>query len=321
MERPAARPVPGAHSRARLRRVALVLLLAGAGAGVPASDVRLVLLGTAGGPTPKRTRAAPAQALQVGDAVYVVDCGNGVARQMALAGLRFVDLRHVFLTHHHSDHAADLVTLPLVAWAAGNDGPLTLHGPLPLRRSVKAGLRAHAFDLDLRRRDEGRAALRRRLQVHQFRGDGVVHRDARVTVRAARVEHPPIAESYAYRFDVGDRSVVISGDTAPAASLVRLARGADLLVHEVLLLDPQEVARWTDEPPDHPLVRHIVRSHTSYRDVGRIAGDAGVGRLVLSHFVPGDAPLDREAVLDAIRNDFAGDVVFGEDLMVLEIAD
>src|SRR6185503_1688693 len=104
----------------------------------------LVLLGTAGGPTPKKLRSAPSQAIVVGDRTYVVDAGNGVGRQMRLASLPFQNLRHVFLTHHHSDHAADLVTLPLLAWAAGLDTELTLHGPPPLRRSVEAGLRAFA---------------------------------------------------------------------------------------------------------------------------------------------------------------------------------
>ena len=282
-----------------------------------ASPPRLVLLGTAGGPTPKRTRAAPAQALEVDGAVYVVDCGNGVGRQMALAGLPFLGLRHVFLTHHHSDHDADLVTLPLLAWAAGNEHPVTLHGPPPLQRAVRAGLRAHAFDIGTRRKDEGRPDLRKLLPVHPVKEDGLVLDDGVVRVTAARVEHPPIEDAFAYRFDLPGWSVVISGDTAPSKNLVRLARGADLLVHEVLLADVAEVARWLEKPPDHPLVQHVVRSHTSVHDVGRIAREAGVKTLVLSHFVPGDAPVDREAVLAEIRRSFQGKVVFGEDLMVL----
>jgi ribonuclease BN (tRNA processing enzyme) len=283
-----------------------------------AADPRLVLLGTAGGPTPKKLRSAPAQALVVGDTVYLVDCGNGVGRQMALAGLPLRGLRHVFLTHHHSDHAADLVTLPLLAWAAGNEEPVTLHGPSPIARSVKAGLASHAFDVDTRRADEGRPDLNRLVRVDTIRAEGVVHRDQHVTVRAARVEHPPIRDAFAYRFDVGDWSVAISGDTAPSANLVRLAKGADVLVHEVLLADPAEVAAWQGLPVEHPLVQHIVRSHTSFRDVGRIARDAAVGTLVLSHFVPGDEPVDRDAVLAEIRKTFAGPVVFGEDLMTID---
>ena len=298
------------------RSAAAVLVLALWSATL-AAPPRLVLLGTAGGPTPKKMRAAPAQALEVDGTVYVVDCGNGVGRQMALAGLPFRGLRHVFLTHHHSDHAADLVALPLLAWAAGNEQVVRLHGPRPIRRAVRQGLRAHAFDIATRRVDEGREALGKLVEVQTVRGDGVVLDDGRVRVTAARVVHPPIEEAYAYRLDVDGWSVVVSGDTAPSENLVRLARGADVLVHEVLLAREAQVATWMQKPADHPLVQHIVRSHTSVRDVGRIARDAGVRRLVLSHFVPGDAPVDRDAVLAEIRTSYEGEVVIGEDLLVL----
>jgi ribonuclease BN (tRNA processing enzyme) len=300
----------------RLPLFALLACIALAGESASAAP-RLVLLGTAGGPTPKRTRAAPAQALEVDGTVYVVDCGNGVGRQMALAGLPFTGLRHVFLTHHHSDHAADLVTLPLLAWASGNESTVTLHGPAPIRRAVRAGLRANAFDVATRRVEAEFPDLAELLQVHRIRDGGLVLDDGKVRVTAARVDHVGIRETYAYRLDVSGWSVVISGDTAPSQGLVRLARGADVLVHEVLLVGPDEVARWLEKPRDHPLVRHVVESHTSFRDVGRIAREAGVKKLVLSHFVPGDAPVDREAVLAEIRKTFEGEVVLGQDLMVL----
>lgn len=277
--------------------------------------VRLVLLGTAGGPTPKKLRAAPSQAIVVGGDVYVIDCGNGVARQMALAGIRTTQLRAIFLTHHHSDHAADLVTLPLLAWAAGLERPVELHGPPPLGKALRAGVRAHAFDAETRREDEGRAPFRETIRPREFRRDGEVYRDERVTVTAARVEHPPIRDAYAYRFDVEGWSVVVSGDTAPSENLVRLAKGADVLVHEVLLHDAAAVSAWIGKPVHHPLVRHIVRSHTSVREVGRVARDAGVRTLVLSHFVPGDVAVDETSALAVIREFYSGEVVFGRDLL------
>src|SRR5690348_12193691 len=78
---------------------------------------RLILLGTAGGPTPKLDRSAPANAIVVGDDIYVIDCGNGVARQMVRAGLDLGRIRDVFITHQHSDHNADYGNLLLLAWA------------------------------------------------------------------------------------------------------------------------------------------------------------------------------------------------------------
>ena len=116
-----------------------------------------VLLGTGGGPTPKTTRSAPANALVVGDTVYVIDCGNGVGRQLRLAGLDLAKVRHVFVTHHHSDHVADLVTLPLLIWGSEAEQTITLHGPPPLKKAVKAGLKEFAFDIDTRIADEGKS--------------------------------------------------------------------------------------------------------------------------------------------------------------------
>jgi len=93
------------------------------------SGSRLVLLGTGGGPMPKATRSAPAYAVVVDGMTYIVDCGNGVARQMAKAGLGFRTLRAVFVTHHHSDHNADYGNLFLLLWTGGLDAPVDAFGP------------------------------------------------------------------------------------------------------------------------------------------------------------------------------------------------
>ncbi len=291
----------------------LVAILAAAPAAPP--GVRVVLLGTAGGPTPKRARAAPAAALEVGGALYVIDCGNGVARQLRLAGLPLSRLRHVFVTHLHSDHDADLVTLPRLAWSSGLEEVVTVHGPPPIARAFKAGLRAGDEDAAVREASEGLRPLRDLVRVHEIRSEGVVLRDGPVTVTAARVAHPPFRDAFAYRFDAAGWSVVFSGDTAPSESLVRLAKGADVLVHEVLLLRPEEVAAAFHRPEGDPLVRHLLDSHTPYTEVGKVAAAAGVRTLVLTHFVPGDMKPDRDAILAEIRKTFSGEVVFGEDLM------
>lgn len=299
--------------------VLTIVLLLVAAAPVEALT-RIVLLGTAGGPSPRsEPRAQPAHAVLVDGEFYLVDCGSGVGRQLTLASVPFDQLHHVFVTHHHSDHVADLVSLPVLVWddIEASGVPFTFHGPKPLKSAVKAGLRQFKFDLKIREEDEGKERFKRLLEIHQFKGDGVVHEDARVKVTAARVDHVPIREAYAYRFDTADLSVVFSGDTAPSDALVQLAQGADILVHEVLTWSPEETAAALGLPLLHPLVQHIVNSHTSYRDVGRIAADAGVGTLVLTHFVPAAGPLDPDAVLNEIRKSFAGEVVFGEDLMWL----
>ena len=83
------------------------------------SKTRLILLGTAGGPRPRKAPSGPAQVILVNDVPYVVDCGDGVARQLVSAGIALPALRHIFITHHHSDHNADYGNLLLLSWAVG----------------------------------------------------------------------------------------------------------------------------------------------------------------------------------------------------------
>ena len=83
------------------------------------SKTRLILLGTGGGPRPRKVSSASAQVIVANDTAYVVDCGNGVARQLVFAGVPLPKLRHVFITHHHSDHNADYGNLIWLAWTAG----------------------------------------------------------------------------------------------------------------------------------------------------------------------------------------------------------
>jgi ribonuclease BN (tRNA processing enzyme) len=177
-------------------------------------------------------------------------------------------------------------------------------------------LEAYRYDIELRMEDEGRKPLAPLIRPHEITGAGEVFKDDRVRVTAAINNHPPIRHSFAYRIDAPDRSIVISGDTTYSKDVVSLARGADVLVHEV-------VSRAFWERPDAPqppsVVRHIIASHTDAADAGRVAAEADVGTLVLSHFVPTEGPgvpTDDEW-LAAARRHFKGTIVVGRDLMEL----
>ena len=287
-----------------------------AGAQESRPRTRLVLLGTAGGPTPKATAAGPAQAIVVGDRTYLVDCGDGVARQLALAKLPLRDLRAVFITHHHSDHNAGYGPLFLLGWTGGISKTVDVYGPPPLVEMTKGLLDAYRFDIELRMRDEGRPPLAGLVRPHEITADGEVFKDDRVRVAAALNDHPPIVHSFAYRFDTADRSIVISGDTRYSENVVKLARGADVLVHEVVSREFWE-RPGAPQPPD--VVRHIVGSHTDAADVGRVAAAAGVGMLVLSHYVPTEGPgaPSHEEWIAGARRHFKGKIVAGTDLMEL----
>lgn len=278
-------------------------------------ETRLILLGTAGGPSPKQTRSAPANAVVVGDAVYVVDAGNGVARQLVLAGLAPRHLRAVFITHHHSDHNADYGNLMLLAWTTGLRTPVDTFGPPPLARMTELFLALNAPDIELRQKEEGQPVLADLIRPHEIEADGVVYEDENVKVSAFEVVHLG-ARAYGFRFDTGDRSIVFSGDTSRSENLIEHARGADVLVHEVVSVPAVDALVARVDAGNEALRSHIIHAHTPLTEVGRIATEAGVGTLVLSHFVPSDGPDDQaELWREGARQHFSGELIIGEDLM------
>lgn len=286
----------------------------------PPKTTRLILLGTAGGPSPKQTRSAPANAVVVDDAVYVVDAGNGVARQLVLAGLPPRDLRAVFITHHHSDHNADYGNLLLLAWTAGLRRPVDGYGPTPLARMTELFLALNAPDIELRQEEEGRPILADLIRPHEIEGDGVIYEDENVKVTAFEVIHLG-ARAYGFRFDTPDRSIVFSGDTSPSENLIMHAQGADVLVHEVVSVAAVDALVARVDAGNEALKSHIINAHTPLTEVGRIAARAGVKTLVLTHFVPTDGPDDTaELWREGARRHFSGDLIIGEDLMEIPAA-
>lgn len=308
---------PGRPTRRAVLETGLALpiaLAAGPAASAPAKS-RLILLGTGGGPTPKPNRAAPAQVIIVNGASYVIDCGNGVARQMVLAGVPLSSLSAVFITHQHSDHNADYGNLIWLAWASTLTTKVNTYGPPPLKEMTRLFLEMNDADIKTRMADEGRVDLRPMIVPHEISAGGPVMQDGNVKVAAALVDHGMSKPAFAYRFDCPDRSIVISGDTRPSENLVRLAHGADVLVHEVMYLPALEKVI-AAEPNATNLRAHLKAAHTSTEEVGRIATEANVKILVLSHFVPGGLPAIPDRVwFDAVRPYFSGRLIVGRDLM------
>lgn len=285
------------------------------GAAGQGSATTLILLGTGGGPRPRKNSSASAQVIVTGGTAYVIDCGDGVARQLVMAGVPLPTLRHVFITHHHSDHTADYGNLIWLAWTAGLSTRVDAWGPPPLERATRLFFEMNQTDIDARIVNEGRPPLAPLVTVHEMTAGGAVMSDTHVKVSAVLVDHPPMVPAFAYRFDAPDRSIVISGDTAPSQNLVRLAAGADVLVHSVMY--PPAVERMVARVPNAAALKESILAHqTSAEEAGRIAQEAGVRTLVLSHFVPPDDPqVTDDMWLAAAKRHFRGVVIVGRDLL------
>lgn len=263
---------------------------------------QIVLLGVDGGPRlnpagEDRPWAKPAIALVVDGAVYLVDAGLDTARQLVASGLGFGAVGHVFVTHHHFDHTSGLPGVLLHGWTAPQRmEQVGLWGPPEMTATV-TGIEAafaEAHRLFSVGGGFGPPPALTPTDVVLPAGGGVhpVMEDDRVVVEATRVFHgPEVAHAYAYRFTVKrtGKVAVFSGDTAaPDANLIELARGCDVLVHEVQ--DNDDVQRIADSFPSAEqgaaLKKHLLEAHSDVRDVPRVAHAAGAGRVVFSHYTP-----------------------------------
>lgn len=298
----------------------------------------LVLLGTRGGPGIDLTRAQTASAVVVDGRPYLIDCGYGALHQLVAAHIGYLQLDTVFFTHLHDDHTGDLAALLSYQWTNGKTSPTTAYGPYGSARMVHAAIDFFRANLEIRTIDEGRTVD----ADAQFQGHDVVasatpvqvFKDDRVSVTAVENAHFPARavarmphRSLALRFDTKERSIVFSGDTAYSANLVALARNADMLVCEVVdqgILD--EMRQRGDEAAaagsPNNISRHVAQTHSSPADVARMATQANVRTVVLNHEVPGAAQpgglgYPVSGFIDAVRKGFAGEVIVGEDLMVL----
>lgn len=298
----------------------------------------LVLLGTRGGPSIDVTRAQTASAVVVDGRPYLVDCGYGALRQLVASHLGYLQLDTVFFTHLHDDHTGDLAALLSYQWTNGKTTATDAYGPYGTASLVQAALAFFRANVEIRTVDEGHSVdAARQFHGHDVAATAVplqIFKDDKVTVTAVENTHyPPRStarmpyRSLALRFDTKQRSIVFSGDTAYSQNLVGLARDADVLVCEVVdqsVLDQmrQRAAEAAAAGHANSIFRHVAESHSSPADVARMAAQANVRTVVLNHQVPGPSVPGGLAYpvtgfIEAVRKGFSGEVIVGEDLMVL----
>lgn len=298
----------------------------------------LVLLGTRAGPGIDLSRAQTASVVVVDGRPYLVDCGYGALRQLVAAHIGYLQIDRVFFTHLHDDHTGDLAALLSFQWTNGKTTPTDAFGPFGTASMVQSAVSFFHANVEIRTVDEGRSVDATR----QFHGHDVtaaatpveVFKDDKVTVTAVANTHYPARSlarmpdrSFALRFDTPHRSIVFSGDTAYSENVVTLARNADVFVCEVIdqrVIDQMRERAAAAAAAGNPIniFRHVAETHSSPSDVARMATEANVRTVVLNHEGAGAAPTGDLAFpvtgfIEAVRKGFTGEVIVGDDLMVL----
>lgn len=304
-----------------------------AGTAEAPATVRLTTLGTNGGAILSKERAQPANLLEVDGKAYLIDAGAGTLRQLAQAGVSPMRIDQIFITHNHIDHNADWPLLMAHAYVVGRRSPMTVYGPagtVHMRDAFLSFLEPVAATAG---RPPPPASELKAVFGAQDIDEGLVFSDDHVRVTAIENchYHPPPGpaphprqRSFSFRFEARGKVVVFSGDTGPCeARLAAFARGADLLVHEVIdvpavleVLRAQagvqySPAQWAE------IEAHMREDHTTPEQVGRLASAAGVKRVVLSHVVPGSTG-DPQAYVAQVRRFYSGPVSVAHDLQVFD---
>ncbi len=250
----------------------------------------VALLGTKGGPAIRQGSPMPTSSLlSLAGQWAVVDCGLGVTKALVDQGLALKDLSLIFITHLHSDHYLELGPLIHTAWTAGLKTPVRVWGPSGLSRYWQGFLAAMDEDIATRIADEGRPDLAGLVSFHTIEAATPITEGA-WTIAAQASIHPPLTESWSLSFRAAARHVVFSGDTAHNPALVGFARGADLLIHEVMLAQGLAALQKRIGNGDERLMKHWLRAHTLAEDAARTAQSAGVKALALHHLIPSDDP-------------------------------
>jgi ribonuclease BN (tRNA processing enzyme) len=272
---------------------------------------QIVLLGT-GTPSADPDRSGPSTAIVVNDMAYLVDAGPGIVRRAAAAArdrsikaLQATNLRMVFLTHLHSDHTVGLPDLIFSPWNLGRRVPLEAYGPAGTKAMAEHLLEAYRVDIETRtnpngnQRDYPEGHL---VNAHEIKA-GVVYKDQNVTVTAFPTKHA--MESYGYRFDTPDRSIVITGDTNPTQATIDACHGCDVLIHEVISL-----AGLATRPP--AFQAFVAKYHTTTEQLADLASRAKPRLLILYHVTA----LEADEAFNEMLNRYSGHVVLGRDLDV-----
>ena len=301
--------------------------------GLP-DGLHVGLCGT-GSPFPDPTRAGPCTAVIAGKRLFIVDAGEGSARNLGYMGIPASKIEAILLTHFHSDHIDGLGPFLLQRWGLGTfSTPTPIYGPTGVDKVVDGFRAAYVLDFGYRVAHHtekimppggsGGKAIPFALPPVGQGDQVVVLEDADLKITAFRVNHAPIEPAVGYRFDYKGRSVVISGDTRKTLTLVAAAMNADLLVHEALQPTMVKVLQAEFEAKQMPNMGHVMHDilnyHTTPEEAAEEAQAANVQQLVFNNIVP---PLPFKyaypAFVGGSAKFFKGPITVGEDGMLFSL--
>jgi len=275
--------------------------------------IKVTLLGT-GCPAPVMNRFGPSIMVEAGDRKFIFDAGRGVIQRLAQIKVQYKEIQGVFLTHLHSDHVVGLPDLWLTGWLNGRrDRPLQVWGPKGTKKMM-SNLR-EAFEEDIKfRLYEDRASPDGVAIEAKDIAEGIVYEESGIKVTAFEVDHGPTKPAFGYRIDYRGRSVVLSGDTRYSENLIKYAKGADLLIHEVVSLKSLKERERGEE-----WEKMIISHHTTPEQAGDIFSIVKPRLAIYSHIVLPSAI--EQDIIPPTRKIYSGLVELGEDLMVIEVGE
>jgi ribonuclease Z len=259
-----------------------------------AERFEIAFLGT-GSPLPSPDRCGAGNVVVAGGRHVLVDCGWGAARRLLPAGILPSSIDTALFTHMHTDHITDLPDFLFLRWTSGARTPLRVFGPEGTREMVDGFMMALRRDIGFRLAHHGDKLHPDGIKVEVVEVPAAPSRTAFLEEGGLRIEsfvvdHFPVVPAFGYRFAFDGRSAVLSGDTSFCESLLEASRGADMLVCEALnvsMLEQRTAAlRAAGATLQASLFEDIPSYHIATGEVARLARDAGVGQLVLSHLIP-----------------------------------
>jgi len=255
-------------------------------------------------------RRGPSTAVALGDTIVLVDAGRGIAEGLRSARIPLSQPAAIILTNLLPLNTMGLDDLLFTGWLAPREEPLRVLGPAGTRAFVAALEHAYAGGRDALGEGLGLSPAGGRIEVEEI-DDGDRLEIGGLVLEARALPGGPLP-TLAWRFSDGSRRIVVSGSGWGAEALERFSAGADVLVHEAAYLPTVEELEGTGAEVPHPeRIEREARFHTSILDVGDLARDAQVDRLVLVRLRP--PPFFDLQIRSLVANDFSGSIVVPQD--------